>query len=346
VKIGGGTFNIKAEEEGILSADVDKNSALSGSPSDAPFPMLSYVYVSGGTFNITSTGDAIRAENAMLVSGGVLELTTGVRIDDMPDDDAPETLPDLWDIFDLEAVPSEASNIGFTVFSDGLSAGSDLIISGGTLAFNVSNHALYSAGTVSVCGGKLLIEALHGGIYAEKEVGISDGIVIIQKSRTAAVGINVNVSGGYVYIGGCQVGVYAKGHLRITEGVLAVAGSTELPLDFETATVTGGVLVALGNADVAREFFPMGERGVILASFAKQGKGYPLALLDSDGNIILSLEGAAEFSCAYISAPDIKRNNVYTLVSGGYIADANRYGFAMNVPAPIGAEPLAIVTAD
>ena len=60
----------------------------------------------------------------------------------------------------------------------------------------------------------------------------------------------------------------------------------------------------------------------------------------------LTREGAAEFSCAYISAPDIKRNNVYTLVSGGYIADADRYGFAMNVPAPIGAEPLAIVTAD
>ncbi len=347
VKIGGGTFTIKAEEEGILSADIDKNSAVSDSTSAAPLSMLGYVYVSGGTIGITSTGDAIRAESAMLVSGGVLELTTGVRIDNQPDeDDAAEDFPNIWDIFDFEAVPTETANVGFTVFSDGLSAGSDLIITGGTLAFDVSNHALYSAGTVSICGGKLLLEAVHNGIYAENEIGISDGIVIIPKSRTAAEGVNVNISGGYIYIGSCDVGVYAKGYLRITEGILAVAGSTELPLDFEAASVTGGVLVALGNADVAREFFPTGQRGVILTSFAMQGTGYPLSLLDSDGNVILSLEGTGEYSCAYMSAPEIVRGNAYTLATGGYVAQANRYGFAMDVEAPIGAEPLAIVTAD
>jgi hypothetical protein len=347
VKIGGGTFTIKAEEEGILSADVDKNSALSGSASEAPVSMLGYVYVSGGTFTITSTGDAIRAESAMLVSGGVLELTTGVRVDDqIVQDDVPETMPDIWDIFDFEEDTAKTASVGFTVFSDGLSAGSDLIITGGTLAFNVSNHALYAAGTVSLGGGKLYIEAVHNGIYAGKEIGVSDGIVIIPKSRTAASGMNVNISGGYIYVGTCDVGVYAKEHLRITEGVLAVAGSNELPLDFEVATVTGGVLVALGNADVAREFFPTGQRGVILTSFAKQGAGYPLSLLNSDGEIILSLEGTSEYSCAYISAPEIIRDNVYTLVTGGYVSDANRYGFAMNAGAPIGAEPLAIVTAD
>ena len=347
VKIGGGTFTIKAEEEGILSADVDKNSALSGSASEAPISMLGYVYISGGVFDITSTGDAIRAESAMRVSGGVLEMTTGVRIEDQTvQSDAPETMPDIWDIFDFEAEPEEKTSVNFTVFSDGLSAGTDLIITGGTLALSVSNHALYAAGTVSLCGGKLYIEAVHSGIHAGKEIGVSDGIVIIPKSRTAAVGTNVNISGGYIYVGACDVGVYAKGHLRITEGVLAVAGSNELPLDFEVATVTGGVLVALGNADVAREFFPMGQRGVILTSFAKQGAGYPLSLLNSDGEIILSLEGTSEYSCAYISTPEIIRDNVYTLTTGGYVSDANRYGFAMNAGAPVGAEPLAIVTAD
>ncbi|MBO5305369.1 MAG: carbohydrate-binding domain-containing protein [Clostridia bacterium] len=348
VKIGGGQLHIEAEEEGILSGKVFDESELyqdvDQSESDRP---SGYVYISGGFVDVTSTGDAISAESFLIVKGGVLDLTTGVRIEEVKvEEDTPETLPDFWDIFVFEETDSLATDEqAFTVFSDGIYAASDVLIYGGTIVIDASNHAISSGRTLCVDGGRFLLNSVHDGLYAKGAVGISDGILIMENSRRGIEGGDVRVSGGYIYVGETTRGLVTSGAFELSGGVLTVAGAKELPLDFGVGTVTGGVLVALGNAKVAREFFPTKAQGVILCQFDARNAGYPLALCDNEGKLLVSLKGKGGYSMAYISMPEIARGNAYTLVSGGFAPDADLYGFSARGESMIGSEPLAVVTA-
>ena len=369
VKIGGGELYIVAEEEGTLSGVVlDQSNANPNyeTPSDKPASgetggdgsdgtgelgeTSGYVYISGGFLDVYSTGDAIRAESLILVKDGKLDLVTGIRVDEVEEKEeaeTAETLPDFWDIFNFEETEPEASEErAFEVYSDGLHASSDIIIWGGTLVIDASSHAIYSGGTVCVDGGWLLLRSVRDGLHALGSVGVSDGVLILEYSRHGMVGEDVHVSGGHIYIGKSVKGVVAKGMLGIWRGVLAVAGSEELPLDFGTGVATGGTLIALGNADSAREFFPFGSQGVILAHFSSRGEGYPLAICDEEGEFLLSLEGKCPYTVAYISSPDLQKGNVYTITSGGFAPKADRYGFATAGAQVIGAEPLIVVTAN
>lgn len=344
VRFGGATVSIEAEKEGVLS-DVVFGTSLTDYES-VEKKESGYIYVSGGVLTVVSTGDAVSSKNVFIMKDGVLDLTSGVRIEDFGVEEEPEeTLPDFWDIFNFDIEEDEASAArAFVVFSDGVSAGSDLLVYGGTLSINASNHALYSGGTISVDGGRLYLSAVHDGVCADGAVGISDGIVILPKSRVGVLGESVDVSGGYLYVGVTNCGVKTPGAFRLSGGVCLVAGAKELPLDFGVATATGGVLVALGNAKKARDFFPTGEQGALLCYFESQGEAYPLLLCDNTERVLLSLEGKSKYNCAYFSSHELLAGDVYTLMSGGFVVSSDPYGFAMNADTSVAATPLGVVT--
>ena len=348
VKLGGGEITVRAEEEGVLSGAV-LGDTLWSDYEDTDKKPVSYVYVSGGSLAVKSTGDSIRAESLFVMKDGVVDLVSGIRVDEPEVEEQPEeTLPSFWDIFELEeASETAADERAFIVYSDGICAASDIQIYGGTLKVDASNHALYSGGTLCVDGGRLHVRAVHEGLCSDAAVGISDGIVILEKSRIGVLGQSVDISGGHLYVGTANSGVKTSGAFRLSGGVCLVAGAKELPLDFGVGVVTGGTMMALGNAKRAREFFPMGKQGVILCYFKAQGEKYPLVLCDNEDRVLLSLESTAAYSCAYISCPSVLRGNAYTLMSGGFVAGTDMYGFAVGAEsASVASEPLAVVTAN
>ncbi len=347
VRLGGGEIAIRAEEEGVLSGAVLGDTLWSDYENVDKKP-VSYVYVSGGSLTVKSTGDSIRAESLFVMKDGVVDLTSGVRVDDPEVEEQPEeTMPSFWDIFEIEENAQAASvERAFVVYSDGICAASDIQILGGTLVVDASNHALYSEGTLCVDGGRLYVRAVHEGLCSDAAVGISDGIVILEKSRIGVLAKSVDISGGHLYVGATNSGVKTSGAFRLSGGVCLVAGAKELPLDFGVGVVTGGTMMALGNAKRAREFFPTGKQGVILCYFKEQGEKYPLLLCDNEDRMLLSLESVAAYSCAYISGADVSRGNAYTLMSGGFVAGVDPYGFAMGAESSVASEPLAVVTAN
>ena len=262
-------------------------------------------------------------------------------------EDTEETLPDFWDIFDVAQEEEDVSEApAFVVFSDGVCAISELLIFGGTLAVHASNHALYSGGTLGIDGGRFYLRAVHEGVCAEGDIGLSDGILILEDTRIGVLGQNIDVSGGYLYVGTANRGLKTSGAFRLSGGVCLVAGAKELPLDFGVGVVTGGVLAALGNAKILREFFPTSKQGVISCRFDAQGEKYPLLLCDNEGEVLLSLEGTGEYACAYLSHPALVRGKAYTLQSGGFVSSVDKYGFAIDAESSIATEPLAVVTAN
>lgn len=341
VRIGGGKLTIVAEEEGILSGAVLADS----DPSVHEAQTVGYVYISGGMLEVTSEGDAVHTESILLIKNGTITLTTGVSLDDVKKEtaDAPETLPDFWEIFESE---EENELPEFSMYSDGIYAASDVLIYGGTLMITASNHAIFSEKSICADGGRIYAKTLGDSICAKDAVGISDGVLILPQCQAGIVSDDLWISGGHIYVGEAQTGVRTLGILRMSGGVLAVAGAKELPLTFEAAITTGGHLIALGNGKIAREFFPSNAQGVIFCHFNNRRDGYPLSLCDSDGSVILSLVGEVDYSCAYLSAPGIVRGNTYALSSGGYAPNSDKYGFAADSEAPIASEPLALVTAN
>ncbi|MBE6662856.1 MAG: carbohydrate-binding domain-containing protein [Ruminococcaceae bacterium] len=348
VKIGGGALNIRAEEEGILSGRVLEEEKPSEETEES-VQRSGYIYVSGGSLQISSTGDAIHAESLLVIEDGEFELSTGVRMDEiLQEQEEEETLPKFWDIFEPspKEMAAEETEKAVTVFSDGLYAASDILIRGGVLAIDASGRGVFAGEALCIDGGKFKIRAIGNGLCAEGAVGISDGILILETSKIGISGASVDISGAHIYMAETECGVFTRGKLLMSGGVLAVAGATGLPLDFGAAMIEGGVLVALGNGAVAREFFPGRQQGVVLCRFEKQKSGYPLALLDNEGALLLSLEGRREYSLAYFSAPEIKQGRAYTLASGGFAPGSDRYGLAIGGESMIASTSLAVVTAN
>lgn len=348
VKFGGGELIVEAEEEGILSGAVLSTMMPAGYENVEEEKPSGYIYISGGSLTVVSTGDAIRAETLFVMKDGELDLTSGIRIEDLGvEEDAEETLPNFWDIFEPEPeTDAEEDQLAFVVFSDGIYAASDVQVFGGTLAIHASNHALYSGNTICIDGGRFYLRAVGEGLYANGEVGISDGILILENSRVGVLSQNVSISGGYLYVKTADCGVKTSGVFSLSGGVCLVAGAKGLPLDFGAGITTGGTLVALGNAKIARDFFPSGKQGVIFCRFNSFDEGYPLLLCDNEGRVLLSLEGQDDYSCAYLSHYALSRGKAYTLMAGGFVARADKYGFAMDAESSVAAEPLGVVTAN
>ena len=346
VKIGGGSLDIRAEEEGILAGCVlEEDRPSEDTEEDAAH--IGYVYVSGGSLTVSSTGDAIHAEAELILEDGELDLSAGVQMDEiLQEQEQEETLPNFWEIFDSSSEETdEESEKVITVFSDALYAASDVVIQGGVVAIQASGRAVFAGGSLGIDGGKCKMNAVGDGLCAMGAVGISDGILILDCGKIGLSGANVNVSGGHIYMGKTACGVFTHGKLLMSGGVLAVAGATGLPLDFGAAMLTGGVLAALGNGKAAREFFPGKNQGVVFCRFEKQKAGYPLALSDNKGELVLSLEGKGEYSLAYLSAPNLHFDSVYTLSSGGFAPDGDQYGLAVGGEPIIASTSLAVVTA-
>ena len=198
-----------------------------------------------GTVTVSSTGDGIRTNDDLKLTGG----TWTVNASDTA----------------LKAHDSIVASDGvytLTAGSDGLhaedsddDATGDITIEGGSFTIQAGDDGVHATTTVTVNGGALDITAAEG--IEATQVVINAGTVSIQATddginagrKSTALSVKIEINGGEITIvmgAGDTDGIDSNGDLIITGGTVNVSGQS--PFDYDgKCTHTGGTIIVNGT---------------------------------------------------------------------------------------------------
>lgn len=309
-----------------------------------------YVYLEGGTLTITAGNDGIQAETALKAEGATVNIRAGSGSQSSLSSNSESykglkagsdilitggsyTIDSQDDCIHSNHTVSITDGT-FTLASgdDGVHADTDLAISGGTIEITRSYEGLEGT-RVLISGGRIRLVASDDGINAaggndSSGMGGRPGQGFFSGSTGEIV-----ISGGYVLVDASGDGIDSNGTLSITGGVTLVTGPTNNgngALDYDSsASISGGVLVALGSSGMAQSI-SSSTQGVVSTSLTKQNGGTSFAICDSAGKVIVSFTPAKAYEWVCVSAPGLVSGSSYTLVTGASVTDADENGYAEN----------------
>ncbi len=348
VKISGGTFTVDAGKDGIHAENNDDTTLgsvyLAGgawnvtADGDAVHAAAD-LQVDSGTYNLTSGGGS---QNASMQGGGFnpgwghwngggyygsqVE-TTNVSAKGMKSsgnmiindgkitiDSSDDALHSNTSLYIIKGDITLASG------DDGIHADTSVLISGGTLTITKSYEGV-EAQNITVAGGVLDITASDDGFNAaggndSSGMGGRPG----QGAFDAEADAFLSISGGQITLDAAGDGLDSNGALYISGGQTYVNGPTNSgngALDYGIdATVTGGVVIAVGAAGMAANFGSNSTQACILYNTATCAAGTSVTLKDAEGNILASYSPTKSFSSVVITAPGLEENAECTLVIG------------------------------
>ena len=266
-----------------------------------------YLVIESGNISITSGDDAIHTAGDITISGGVINISAG---------------------------------------DDGIHSDTNVLINDGTI--NIENcYEGIEAITIDIAGGDITINPTDDGLNAN---GGSDAFGMPgggfgrggwgQSTETAAETPTaaaeeedeetwVRISGGSLTIINEDArdadGIDSNGDLYITGGTIRVSlpgGGSNNSIDYGSesggkALISGGNLVAAGGAMMAENFDESSEQPVIMYNLTETVEGgTEVLVLDADGNEILSYTPPQSFNSIFLSCPEMKVGETYTVIIG------------------------------
>ena len=290
LKLKAGTVNVAAAKKGLegkdsltveggtLSAEAGTKGLVSGNDETA-----GSILISGGSVSVLSQDDAIHSSGAVTVEGGTLLLSSG---------------------------------------DDGVHADETLTISGGSLNVSQSYEGL-EAQVIDIRGGSIYVLSSDDGLNA---AGGGDG-----SSSFGPFGgdpfrgdssASLTVSGGVLVVNAEGDGLDSNGLLSISGGEVYVSGPTRGgngALDYGTeGVVTGGIVIAVGSADMAENFGPSSTQGSILISVGNQAAGTPVSITDENGTVLAGYTPEKSCQSVVVSVPGLEVGKSYTVSAGSF----------------------------
>lgn len=316
ITIANGNFLITANNDGIKAENNDDNT-------------LGNIAISDGVFNIDASGDGISAGNMLSIFSGRYTIKTGTRGSETSTKGVKATGQILIEdaIFTInskdDSVHSNAS-IGikkgtFVVNSqdDGIHADESLIVDGGNIQIENSYEGL-EAFNITINAGDIKIISRDDGLNA---AGGNDGSGTFPWSRGGNALIAIN--GGNIFINASGDGIDANGSITMSGGNVLVLGPTSnnnSSLDYDgTFTISGGVMVAMGSSGMAMGSSTGSTQYGVLINFSSAKTSF--ALKDESGTIIIGASSSKQFNFVFISTPNLKKDQTYTLNVGGSVTE-------------------------
>lgn len=277
--VGGGDLTITAGGSGGLTGDsTDSTKGLKAGV---------VLAISGGSFQIDATDDALHSDGSITIGGGTFLLATS--------DDG---------LHAEESVTIEQGEISITSSYEGIE-GAEITIDGGEIHINSTDDGI---NTVAI-GTGTVGQAGPGG-----QGGPGGGPM---NGGTSPLYIN----GGYVYIDAMGDGIDANGPIAMTGGTLVINGPTANDngaLDCTEFTISGGLLVAVGSSGMAQapsESSPQASAGLAFRSTVSAGT--TIHIETADGTGVLTFTSTKEFSSVVLSSPDLETGVTYVVYVGG-----------------------------
>lgn len=247
-----------------------------------------YIYIAGGTIDVTAADDGLQAFTDTVIAGGTVTVAAA--------DDAvkAEVVVSIGEIAGLTAPV-----VIVTASTEGIEAAS-VGIGGGTVKVTASDDGINASGNAE-------LQALINGTSATNGNEFADS------------GERLEISGGTVTVDAEGDGLDSNGTLTISGGTLVVYGPTRGgngSLDSNgTMSITGGTVLAFGPGSM-EQTPDSGDQGWVLVS-ARLAAGQSGAITDAAGTVLVEFTAAKAATTVIFSSADVETGASYTVTSGG-----------------------------
>lgn len=267
--------------------------------------------ITGGNLNITAVKDAINGKDCVKINDGTLRLSSssGNGIQSKNGDDNTKGYVYISG-GDITVVTSEEGIEGTVV-----------LIEDGKIDITASDDGINAASgkssTASPDTGTTETEAVAEPMEQPMRRGGFGGRGEFKNDTNCYI----TIAGGAVSVDASGDGIDSNGSIYISGGTIYVSGPTESgnsALDYNgTAQITGGTVVVAGSAGMAQGFSDTSTQYSVLYNLTSVCEaGSEITLTDSDGKLAVSYTPKKQYQSVVISAPDLKKDGVYTLVCG------------------------------
>ena len=352
----GGSYMIQAANHGISGKDsiriADGSFVVTAGKncldSDNDDSDKGFIYIAGGSFDLSSGNDACHCSGDFDFLAGSMEISAA---DDGVHSDA--------------ALSVSGGSITISLCYDGLE-GVTVDISGGTIditssddGINASNGSSDSAhdgtdGTPAESAGGVTDmsgdppEKPDGDSASEAPADMPDAPINMPSGMGGGFGGGddpfaadssclVTISGGTVRINAQGDGIDSNDDLVISGGEVYISGPRnggDGALDYNgSGTISGGIVVACDMGGMSQNF---SDGSQCSAMISLNGSG-EIRLTDASGNVLLSYTPADDYSCIVVSCPELSEGSEYTLSYGSasqsFTQSEAHMGSSSNVPA-------------
>ncbi len=370
VKLCGGNITVNAAEDGIIGKDyllaaagtISVTGGCDGLKStNSNDSEKGYVSVTGGSCTIVCGNDGIQAETVLNISGGELNITSGggsSTVEYTNKDDGfgmghfRDFSTDGSKGFDFSNMTNSSGESTESV--KGLKAGTEIIISGGTITADCADDTVHSNGKITITGGTFSLSSGDDGIHADELLTIESGDINIAASYEGLEAPGIEISGGtvslvayddglnangssnslgytpYITISGGSVtsnasgdGIDSNGTVSMSGGILVVFGPTDNSngaIDYEQSfALSGGTLIALGSKGMAQA--PSTLSQPCISIYSKANADSTIEVRDESGNAILSTVTPKSCESLIFSSPDFVSGSSYTIYADDELLD-------------------------
>jgi hypothetical protein len=290
ISTGGGSVNGSTKNNDDMRGPWgkwDNNAAAESSETETQsakgLKAASDITISGGTFKIDSSDDSIHSNNSISISGGDISIASG---------------------------------------DDGIHADASIEIKDGKINITKSYEGIESM-VITVSGGEIHVTASDDGINVN---GGKDGSSTNgrrgQNKFAVSENSKLNINGGYISVDSSGDGLDSNGSVYITDGKIVISGPTDSgngALDYNGEFImSGGFLIAAGSAGMAESPSEQSTQSSVNMFFTSTQKAGTLVhLKDGKGNTVATFAPKKAYQSVVICSPLLKKNETYTLYTGG-----------------------------
>lgn len=349
LKIDGATVVVTAKSHGINGKDsltirAAKITVTSGgdalrSTNDYD-TALGFIVIVDSDLTLTSGEDGVQAETTLTISGGTCTVTSGGGASGKVDSDtSAKGLNANGNLCLLSGA------YALNCCDDAIHSNANIVIKGGTFTIATGDNGIHANENVTVSGGAITVTKSYEGIEG-KSIDLTGGEISVTASDdglnaaggadssgfggpgfgggdrfgTASSDVYIRIAGGKLYVNASGDGIDSNGNLIVSGGETYVDGPTgngDGALDYDgTATITGGILVAVGSSGMAQNFGTASTQGSILLNFSTGSKS-AVTLTDAQGNVLVSYTPSKTYNSVVISCPELVQGGTYTVSACG-----------------------------
>lgn len=301
---------------------------------------LGFIVIVDSDLTLTSGEDGVQAETTLTISGGTCTVTSGGGASGKVDSDTSAK--------GLKANGNLCLLSGAYVLNccdNAIHSNANIVIKGGTFTIATGDNGIHADENVTVSGGAIAVTKSYEGIEG-KSIDLTGGEISVTASDdglnaaggadssgfggpgfgggdrfgTASSDVYIRIAGGKLYVNASGDGIDSNGNLIVSGGETYVDGPTgngDGALDYDgTATITGGILVAVGSSGMAQNLGTASTQGSILLNFSTGSKS-AVTLTDAQGNVLVSYTPSKTYNSVVISCPGLVQGGTYTVSACG-----------------------------